>query len=202
MPGPNAPYTNLSSDQVLQQAFDESKDRLRVDATVTATLGETVIKDGTTNNLLKVNADGSIDSNVVLTAASDSVTSYLKDSSGNALNSTSGALNVNVTSGSSTVTGTVSANINGLNTFQTSQYIIGTTAIKLTPTPLTNRSSISIKAITTGIPVYVGHDNGVTVTNGYPIFNNDVLNMDLTGSNQIWAIASSPGQTLCILEIA
>lgn len=202
MPGPNAPYTALSSDQVLQQAFDESKDRLRVDATVTATLGETVIKDGTSNNLLKVNVDGSIDSNVILTAASDSVASYLKDGSGNAISSSGGALNVNVTSGSSTVTGTVSANINGLNTFQTSQYTIGTTAIKLTPTPLTNRSSISIKAITTGIPVYVGHDNSVTVTNGYPIFNNDVLNMDLTGSNQIWAIASAPGQTLCILEIA
>jgi hypothetical protein len=70
--GPNAPYTNLSQEQLLQRAFEESADRLRVDANVTAVLGtvECVIsassgdniaitnQDGT--NPLVVNADGSI----------------------------------------------------------------------------------------------------------------------------------------------
>lgn len=39
MPGENSPYTQLDANQVLQQVFDETKDRLRVDteATITAT---------------------------------------------------------------------------------------------------------------------------------------------------------------------
>lgn len=35
MSGPNFPYTALSADQVLRQAFDETTDRLRVDSTAT-----------------------------------------------------------------------------------------------------------------------------------------------------------------------
>lgn len=38
MPGPNVPYTGLDADQVLRQAFDETEDRLRVDAEITATI--------------------------------------------------------------------------------------------------------------------------------------------------------------------
>jgi len=78
MPGPNTPYTKLSSEQVLQQSFDESNDRLRVDASVSATIGDiqinaeesdVAIKDRVTDNLLKINADGSIDVNVNIDAA-------------------------------------------------------------------------------------------------------------------------------------
>lgn len=78
MPGPNAPYTQLSADQVIQQSFDEANDRLRVDASVTASIGDVeidanesdiAIKDRITGNLLKVNADGSIDANVNIDAA-------------------------------------------------------------------------------------------------------------------------------------
>ena len=45
MPGPGFPYTHLSASQVLQQSFDETKDRLRVDATAT-------IESGTFNIIL------------------------------------------------------------------------------------------------------------------------------------------------------
>lgn len=38
MPGPNTPYTQLDANQVLKQAFDESKDRLRVDTEATVTV--------------------------------------------------------------------------------------------------------------------------------------------------------------------
>jgi hypothetical protein len=172
------------------------------------------------------------------------------DSNGNPLNSTGGALNVNITggssppnasvgptgvtaptsateiggvdnsgnlqalkvdpagkllvdiSGTSTVTGTVNANIEGLNAFQTSQYTIGTSAVQLTPTPLTNRSSMSIKAkLTPGSFVYIGPTSGVTTANGYILFNGDSLQLDLTPVNQIWAIASAAGQLLYVLEI-
>jgi hypothetical protein len=50
MAGPNAPYTNLDSDQVLKQSFDETNDRLRVDAQVTAVVPgpfEVIINDTT-----------------------------------------------------------------------------------------------------------------------------------------------------------
>jgi hypothetical protein len=78
MPGPNAPYTQLDADQVLKQSFDETNDRLRVDASVTAVVAgvtldaatsDIAIADRVTGNLLKVNADGSVDANVVVSAS-------------------------------------------------------------------------------------------------------------------------------------
>jgi len=39
MAGPNAPYTQLDDSQVIRQSFDETTDRLRVDAEITATIG-------------------------------------------------------------------------------------------------------------------------------------------------------------------
>lgn len=78
MPGPNAPYTQLSADQVLQQSFDETNDRLRVDASVTATIGDVkidaeesdiAIKDRVTDNLLAIENDGSINVNVNISAS-------------------------------------------------------------------------------------------------------------------------------------
>jgi hypothetical protein len=78
MAGPNAPYTQLDADQVLKQSFDETNDRLRVDASVTAVVAgvtldaatsDIAIADRVTGNLLKVNADGSVDANVVVSAS-------------------------------------------------------------------------------------------------------------------------------------
>lgn len=78
MPGPNAPYTQLDADQVLKQSFDETNDRLRVDASVTAVVAgvtldaatsDIAIADRITGDLLKVNPDGSIDANVVVSAS-------------------------------------------------------------------------------------------------------------------------------------
>lgn len=81
MAGPNAPYTNLDEKQVLRQAFDESTDRLRVDAEVTATIGELDVQiDGTGptpssiqitdgTDTLQINSDGTINVNVSVDAA-------------------------------------------------------------------------------------------------------------------------------------
>lgn len=114
----------------------------------------------------------------------------------------SGKLLVDI-SGSSTVTGTVNANILGLNVFQTSQYTVGTSAVQLTPTPLTNRSSMSVKATCTGAnAIYIGTSNAVTTSTGFPLFNGDVLNLDLTPSSVVWAIASAASQTAYVLELA
>lgn len=114
----------------------------------------------------------------------------------------SGRLLVDLT-GSSTVTGTVSSNLLGLNSFQTSQYTIGSSAVQLTVSPLTNRSSMVVKVKTTTATdiVYVGATSSVTTSNGYALFSGDTLALDLTGTHQIWAIGSNTGQIVYILEI-
>ncbi len=105
-------------------------------------------------------------------------------------------------SGTSVVTGTVNSELLGLNAFQTSQYSIGTTAVQLTPTPLTNRSSMSIKIVTTGNNiVYIGNSSAVTTSTGYPLFYGDTLQLDLTPSHVIYAIATATNQTAYVLEI-
>jgi hypothetical protein len=79
--GPNVPYTNLDQNQILQRSFDESQDRLRVDAEVTAVIGtvECVIDASSGDNIsisdgndtLGVNPDGSINVNVVTSTAGE-----------------------------------------------------------------------------------------------------------------------------------
>lgn len=168
-------------------------------------MATTQIKDGFaggSDNQLKVNADGSI--NVDITGGGGGPTSDVNifDSAGNPLTSTSGALNVN-TSGTSEVTGTVTSNQAGLTSFQTSQYTVGTSAVQLAPTPLTNRSSLSITIMATvNVPVYIGNSGSVTTSTGYPLFNGSTMQLDLTPAGQVWAISTMAGQSAAVLEIA
>jgi hypothetical protein len=111
MPGPNAPYTNLDSNQVIKQVYDEADDRLRVDAVVSATIGDVIIdaeesdiaiKDRVTDNLLKINSDGSIDANVVVSASGgDNIA--ISDGTDTLQVNPDGSINVNV-SGTASVT--------------------------------------------------------------------------------------------------
>jgi hypothetical protein len=98
--------------------------------------------------------------------------------------------------------GTINVNLEGLSTFQTSQYPIGIAAVQITPTPMPDRSSIGFKAITTsGAAIYIGNSAAVTVSTGYPLFNHDSLEMDLECSETIYAIGTAVGQTLCVVEL-
>lgn len=102
-----------------------------------------------------------------------------------------------------TVTGTVDTNLLGLNSFQTSQYAVGLTAVQLTPSPLANRTSMSIKVICTGIAlVYIGNSAAVTTGTGYFLSNGDSIQLDLTPSQAVWAIASAAGQVVFVAELA
>lgn len=74
----NSSRSNLSQEQIIQRAFAEENDRLRVDAQVTAEIAELIsnaddsdiaIRDPLSNNSLKINTDGSIDTNVKVDAA-------------------------------------------------------------------------------------------------------------------------------------
>lgn len=97
----------------------------------------------------------------------------------------------------------VSASIQGLSNFQTSQYTVGTSAVPLTPTPLANRTAISIKVSTTSNQesVYVGSTNGVTTSTGYALFDGDSIQLDITNAHAVYAIASAAGQRIYVLEI-
>lgn len=105
-------------------------------------------------------------------------------------------------SGTSTVTGTVSTDINGLANFKTTKYTIGTSAVQLVTPALANRSSVSFKAVCTGAAaIFIGNSAGVTTATGYILFNGDSLQLDLTGATSPYAISDTPGQTLYVLEI-
>lgn len=207
---PNA--SQLSQEQILQQVFNAEDNSLAVDATVVASIGDVEINANTSSvtignpnntNILIPNADGSINADVIISASSDSIKSWTQDGAGNPIGSTGGALNVS-TSGTSTVSGTVSANIIGLTTFATSQYTVGGSAVQLTPSPLTNRTSMSVKVVTTSSSdiVYIGNSNGVTTSTGYPLFNGDSIQLDFTPANVIYAIGTNSGQLVYVLELA
>lgn len=74
----------LNSDLALRRAFDPTTDKLKVDAEVTAVIGTVeVVIDATSDNIaiknsisgneLKVNSDGSIDTNVIINASNDNI---------------------------------------------------------------------------------------------------------------------------------
>lgn len=197
---PNA--SQLDEQQIIQQVYDPVGNALNVNATVVTSIEDVAIKDPVSGNIMAVNSDGSINADVIISAASDSVSSWTKDGSGNSIGSTGGALNVNSV-GSSTVSGTVNTNLNGLNNWTTAQYTVGTSSVQITPTPLTNRSSVSVKVVTTTSTdaVYIGTTSGVTTGTGYILFNGDSVQLDLTPSSTIYAIGTSAGQKVYSLEL-
>ena len=211
----NPSPSNLDQQQILQRVMDSANDALRVDANVTATIGEVTIsadtstiaiEDPVTHNILKINADGSVDANVNVSASGNDSILAVGTEDGT-LTGTQKVIRVDntgalVISGSTTVSGTVNSNLNGLNVWQTSQASIGTSAVQLTPTPLPTRSSVSVKALTTSNNmIYVGSTSAVTTSNGYALFNGDSIQLDLTAEGQIWAISGAAGQSVFILEL-
>lgn len=193
-PNGNPQWSDLDMSQIIQRAFEESTDRLRVDAEVSAVIGEVVIDastssvaigDRNTGNLLKVNADGSIDADVILNAATDNVA--ISDGTDTLAINTDGSINVE---------------LEGLASFQTSGYIIGTSAVQLTVIPLANRSSVGFKAVCSGSnAIYIGNSSSVTTANGWPLFDHDALELDLKGTQQVWAISNAMAQSLYVVEL-
>lgn len=99
--------------------------------------------------------------------------------------------------------GSINVDLAPLANFQTEQYTVGISPVQITPTPMANRNSIGFKAICTtpNDAIYIGNSSGVTTSTGYPLFNHDTLEMDLKGGETIYAIATSDGQTLCVVEL-
>jgi hypothetical protein len=168
--------TKLDGNQILQSAYDEPTQSLKA--------------------LITANISGAQE--VIISAIDDSI--KIGNGTGHfmAVN-TDGSINVN---GVSTVSGTVTTNVNGLNAFKTTQYAINTSIIQLTPTPLPNRSAMTLKAVTSAATecIYIG-DSSVSTSTGYPLFNGDSLQLDLTAVFNIYAIGSVTGQKLYIMEL-
>lgn len=157
----------------------------------------TQIKDASSDAQLKVNSDGSINVNATGGGGTTSNVSIV-EAGNTAVVTPSGSLQVVMENAP-----TVSSDVAGLDSFATSQYTVGTTAIQLTPSPLTDRSSVSIRVMAdSGAIVYIGSDNTVTTSTGYPLFNGDTIQMDLTPADQIWAIANVANQDVAVLEMA
>jgi hypothetical protein len=98
-----------------------------------------------------------------LAAATDSVSAWTKDGSGNSIGSTSGALNVNISSGSVTTSDAALANVAGANA-----AISVSTSGALVASPLSARKYLY--AFNKGNKeVYLGFGT-VTAANGYPLY--------------------------------
>lgn len=218
--------SDLDFSQCIQGAYDDAQGRLRVEGQATivngalevsinATDDNIAIKDPSTGNVLHINNDGSINvsssggggnSSVGLTGVTAPISATEVggiNPSGNLTSLKTDANGQLLVSGVSQVTGTVTTEQAGLNSFQTEQYLVGAVVMQLTPTPLSNRSSITIRVDKNNAgAIYIGNDNTVTINTGYPLFSGDTLGMDLTSTNNIFAISDTAGQKLAVLEIA
>lgn len=92
--------TKLDANQVLKQAYDEPNQRLRVDATVSASIGDVIIKDSDGDEM-SVNPDGSTNVNVVNAldievSAADGDNVAISDGTNTASVNVDGSLNVNL----------------------------------------------------------------------------------------------------------
>lgn len=177
-------------------------------------MATSIIKSGNSDSQLIVNPDGSINVNggggggsnasvgpTGVTAPTSGTEMAGIDPDGKLKSVTvdvNGFMNV---SGVTTVDGPVQ--MSGLNSFQTSQYVIDVTAVQITPTPLVGRSSVSFRVeADPNIAIWIGNSSSVTISNGYPLYDGDTLSMDLTDSDTIYAISTVSGPVLAVLELA
>lgn len=206
MPGPNSPYTALDFSQVIRQSFDESKDRLRVDATVTASISDVqinaedsdiAIKDRVSDNLLKINSDGSLDVNVIISAATgDSIRIYDSNGAAVTLGQKSSALSIPVvlaTGQSSSTIGTiesgtvnsvyndVAAVASGAETEIVTYTALSSTRLKITEVTGTNIATYTVYVNSSPIHkkrTYFGNlDNNFQFSKGYKLENGDVISV-------------------------
>lgn len=128
-----------------------------------------------------------------LTAASDSVQAWAFDGTGNAIGSTTGALNVNI------------ANANEINVELThntaiaaSAETVTTSSAALVASPLANRENMFVYNNGNRI-VYLGQ-SGVSTANGFPIFPGSLLEIKLGAAVAMHAVAESGSQNVRVLQ--
>lgn len=183
--------TKLDANQVIKQAYDEPNKRIRVDAVVTASIGEVKIIDSD-NNELQINPDGSINTNVVIDASSDNIA--ISDGTNTLVINPDGSINAGIS-------GTI--NPSGLSTaLKASRLTVTSVATQVPATALTGRNTMSVRIL--GDKDIVFGDSTVTFATGYPKyqFEEMVLDIQTNPTINLWAICNT-GNTceLAILEI-
>lgn len=121
MSGPNFPYSRLDVANIVRRVFEESNDRLRVDAAVTVVLGEVEViideaddsiqifgNDGTTNRAIKTNAAGELQVDVLASA--------LPTGAATSANQTNGSQLSRITDGTDTAQVTAAGELNVFST--------------------------------------------------------------------------------------
>ena len=93
--------------------------------------------------------------------------------------------------------------LKSLPTIKVTRATVGTSAVEVTSSaPMAGRRSISLKAIASGSTIiYIGHSNAVTSSTGYPLANDQSLDLEVDATTLIWAISSSGSQALSVFEI-
>lgn len=78
------------------------------------------------------------------------------------------------------------------NTYQQNQSTVGTTAVRLDTSPLSERKAVVLIA---NKDVYIGHTNGVTTSSGYSLLlrKGQSIWVSWGPSLQIWAISGNAG---------
>ena len=150
------------------------------------------------SNVAIVDGGGSITVDAVnldirdLTAASDSVQAWAFDGTGNAITSTGGSLDVNVTNSIDVDDGL--ANTALANEART----IGTSSIAAMASVLSARKYVSFYN-NGNKPIYIGAGT-VTDVNGFPIFPGGILETRIGSAVAINAISTAAGQDLRVLQ--
>lgn len=162
------------------------------------------VKIGDGTDFLAINADGSINAVVTatnldirdLTAANDSVASWLKDGSGNSITSTSGAIDVNLKS--SDITLAVTDRSNGA--IENTAKSVTTTSGALLTTQLANRNELWVQN-RGSVNGFVGK-SGVTTANGFEIAKNVSVQFKLGSAVSLHAVTAASTADFRIMEFA
>lgn len=182
--GPNAPYTLLDENQIIQRVFDEAGDKLRVDAQVTVNAGtaEVIISQ--------------VDDSIRLGDGVNLITASI-------VGAKSG-LDVNLIGG--VVSGSFSSS--GLSTgMKTTSMTITDTPTKVPLTPLAARNGISVRVwnlLDTTVIVYFGGST-MTAANGYPKSHGEEMQMDVkdNAAVELYAVCDTGKSAIVkILEVA
>lgn len=99
----------------------------------------------------------------------------------------------------------VATPIKALTSFKCTQVTVTTSAVQVASTALTNRKSVSLKALTSNgasRSIFIGTTSAVTTSTGYELASGDSIDMEIDDTVAIWAIANAGTNILCVAEIA
>lgn len=117
---------------------------------------------------------------------------------GNIERGTAGGLDIGI------VQHEVETPLKSLNGLQVRRTSVASAAVEVTSlSPLANRRSMSIKAICSGSAIiYIGHSNAVTAATGWPLSNDQSIDLEIDSTVAVWAIASTGTQAVSVMEAA